>query len=250
MHYKCIRKTTILTLLLLASLLAPLAQAQLINFNGPLGGATNAKLTLQMIQQRADIAYARGQDQRAWKLYQQLADVGDKFAQFRIASMYEDGRHVDRDLVKAHSWAALAAETGRQEFRLYQATLRTQLDANQLAMSKQLTADLIAQYGIFKQAMAALEMMRDRVSSCTGSRVGNRCDRVSSSMLGCSISSDYPPNHTCLRIGSLGLADISGSFPASLRRIERALDVFVNEYNPGRVELGDFEWFEQAVQRR
>ena len=225
------------------------AQAQLLSFNGPLGGATNAKLTLQMIQQRADLAYERGQDQRAWKLYQQLADIGDKFAQFRIASMYEDGRHVDRDLVQAHSWAALAAETGRQEFRQYQAVLGQQLSSSQRAESEQLAADLVAEYGIFKQAMTALELMRDRVSSCTGSRVGSRCDSVSSSTLGCSIASDYPPDASCLRIGSLGLVDISGSFPASLRRIEQALDVFVNEYNPGRVELGDFGWVEQAMQR-
>lgn len=237
------------TMLLSAMLFAASAQAQLLSFNGPLGGATNAKLTLQMIQQRADLAYAQGQDRRAWRLYQQLADIGDKFAHFRIASMYEDGRHVDRDLVQAHSWAALAAETGREEFRQYQAALRSRLDSNQLAESAQLSADLVAEYGIFKQAVTALELMRERVSSCTGSRVGSRCDAVSSSTLGCSIASDYPPDQTCLRIGSLGLVDISGSFPASLRRIELALDVFVRDYNPGRVELGDFEWVGQAMQR-
>jgi len=45
-----------LPLLLFASLVAPLAQAQLHNFNGPPGGRpTNANLTLQMIQQRADM---------------------------------------------------------------------------------------------------------------------------------------------------------------------------------------------------
>ncbi|MBU1188860.1 MAG: hypothetical protein KKC01_07515 [Gammaproteobacteria bacterium] len=234
--------------LLAALLLTPLAQAQLFSFNSPLGGATNAKLTLQMLQQRADLAYASGQDKRAWKLYQQLADVGDKFAQFRIASMYEDGRHVQRDLVQAHSWAALAAETGRKEFRQYQTQLRTQLNASQLADSEQLTQDLIAEYGIFNQAVTALDVLRDGVTKCTGSRVGSRCDRVESAMLGCSISSDYPPDGHCLRIGSLGLADIRGSFPANLRSIEKALHVFVNEYNPGRVELGDFEWFEQAMQ--
>jgi len=43
-------------LLLFASLVAPLAQAQLHNLNGPPGGRpTNANLTLQMIQQRADM---------------------------------------------------------------------------------------------------------------------------------------------------------------------------------------------------
>jgi len=234
-------------LILLASY--GLAQAQLFSFNSPLGGATNAKLTLQMMQQRADMAYASGQDKRAWKLYQQLADVGDKFAQFRIASMYEDGRHVQRDLVQAHSWAALAAETGRKEFRQYQSQLRAQLNASQLAAAEQLAQELIAEYGIFNQALTALDLMRDRVSDCTGSRVGARCDRVSSATLGCSISSDFAPDQTCLRIGSLGLTDITGSFPASLRTIERALDVFVTEYNPGRVELGDFEWVGEAMGR-
>ncbi len=236
-------------ILFTAMLFASLAQAQLIDFNSPLGGATNAKLTLQMIQQRADIAYAHGQDRRAWGLYQQLAAVGDKFAQFRIATMYEDGRHASRDPVQAHSWAALAAETGRMEFRHYQASLRAQLDPQQLAMSDSITKELISNNGIFNQAVAALELLQKGVSRCTGSRVGSRCDSVSSSTLGCSIASDFPPDQTCLRIGSLGLADISGSYPASLRRIEHALDVFVTEYNPGRVQLGDFEWFEQAVRR-
>ncbi len=236
----------LLTLLLFASLL----QAQSFGPFNTLGGATNAKLTLQMIQRRADMAYAHGQDRRAWKLYQQLAAVGDKFAQFRIATMYEDGRHVSRDLVAAQSWAALAAETGRNEFRQYQSSLRTQMQADELARSDQLAKDLIAEYGIFKQAVSALELLQNRVAECTGSRVGSRCDSViSSSTLGCSIGSDFPPDQTCLRIGSLGLADVTGNYPASLRRIELALNVFISEYNPGRVRLGDFEWFKQAVSR-
>ena len=76
---------------------------------------------------------------------------------------------------------------------------------------------------------------------CTGSRTGSRCDVVTAISTSCSTSLEQWPSELCLRIGSLGLLGIAGSFPASLNRLETALDIVIEQYNPGNIELRELE---------
>jgi len=204
-------------------------------------GSMNAVQALQMLQQRADEAYAEADYERAHKLYLHLNTVGDKFAQFRIAALYEDGNFVAQDLVEAYAWSFLAAESGRQAFRDYHLQIKAKLQPDQMSPARERAGELVAEHGIFVQAIRAQQMLRNELKRCTGSRVGNRCDAVSSSSFGCGLGADRLPEPKCLRIGSLGLAAVTGAFPAQIRQVQNGLRDFIREYNPGSVELGDFE---------
>jgi hypothetical protein len=204
-------------------------------------GSANAVQALQMLHQRADLAYVQKEYARAYELYVHLNKVGDKFAQFRLATLYEDGRHVQQDLVEAYAWSYLAAETGRKSLREYHLQIKSKLPAEQLPQARERASALVAEYGIFQQAIKAKDMLRSEIRKCTGSRVGSRCDAVSSSNLGCGITSDRLPETKCLRIGSLGLVAVNGVFPAQIRQVQNGLRDFISDYNPGRVELGDLE---------
>ncbi len=201
----------------------------------------NAVQSLQLMQQQADEAYAGAHFQRAHELYMHLNQVGDKFAQFRIAAMYEDGNFVAQNLVEAYAWSFLAAETGRQAFRDYHQQIKARLQPDQLSLARERAGELVAEHGIFVQAIRAQQMLRNELKACTGSRVGNRCDAVSSNSYDCGLSADRLPARKCLRIGSLGLAAVAGAFPAQIRQVQNGLRDFIREYNPGSVELGDFE---------
>lgn len=210
------------------------------------GGSMNAVQALQQLQQRADEAYAKADYERAHKLYLHLNQVGDKYAQFRLAAMYEDGDFVEQDLLAAYAWSLLAAETGRKAFRDYHQQIKARLSSDQLPQARQRASELVAEHGIFIQAMRAQDMLRKEIKGCTGSRVGNRCDAVSSVSFDCGVSADRLPEPKCLRMGSLGLTAVAGVFPAQIRQVQNGLRDFISEYNPGQVELGDLELMPDA----
>jgi len=209
-------------------------------------GNMNAVLALQQLQQRADQAYAENNFARAHELYLHLHRIGDKFAQFRLAVMYEDGRHVEQSLVEAYAWSFLAAETGRQALRDYHAQIKARLTPQQLSRARERASAMVAEHGIFAQAIRAQNLLREELKRCTGSRVGNRCDAVSSVSFDCGLGADRLPEPKCLRIGSMGLPAVAGVFPAQIRQVQNGLRNFIREYNPGRVELGDFELIPDA----
>jgi len=205
------------------------------------GGSMNAVQALQQAQLRADDAYNNKDYKVAYRRYLKLAEIGDKFAQFRLAVMHEDGHHVEQNMVQAYAWSYLAAENQRREFVDYHQSIKARLNSDSLDAARKRASDLIADYGLYRQAVAAEELLIKTLRTCTGSRVGNTCDAVEVEELTCNIQSDRIPPPSCLRIGSMGLQAIVGSFPLQIRHVRQNLREFIDRYNPGRVELGDFE---------
>ncbi len=220
--------------------------------------AQNAVGKFQELQKQADLAFQNGHYARAYQLYQHLNKAGDKFSAFRIASMYEDGLYVDPDLVEAYAWSYLAAESGRQQLRAYHEDIKRRLNAEQLTQARARAGELIRQYGMFAYATASKKTLRGMRSNCVGSRVGSRCDKVGVSWNGCDISAsggqsaldtsdpDRLPSLECLQVGSLGLTGYN-EMPATIRAVQKGLDEFIDQYNPGRVELGDFELIDEPA---
>jgi hypothetical protein len=211
--------------------------------------AQNALFKFQETQNQADQAYQSGYYARAYQLYQQLNKAGDKFSAFRIATMYEDGLHVEQNLVEAYAWSYLAAESGRQKLRAYHEHIKRRLNEEELSQARERAGELIRDYGMFTYATASKKTLRSMLSQCVGSRVGSRCDKVSVNWSGCSISiaddksssdTDRMPSVACLRVGSLGLTSYN-VMPSTIRAVQKGLDEFIDQYNPGRVELGDFD---------
>lgn len=98
-------------LLLLVLLLPVLASGQRAgdsrSFNSP---------TLQL-HEKAEELYRNGHPERAYFIYvNELAAVGDKYAQYMAGYMWLNGKGVPRDPIKASAWYRLAAERGSPEF--------------------------------------------------------------------------------------------------------------------------------------
>lgn len=207
----------------------------------------NAVLTLEKLQKRADIAYQKKRYARALQAYQLLSEAGDKFSAFRIATMYEDGLGVDKDLVEAYAWSYLAAEIQRQTFVEYHSQIKQRLADGQLAIARARAGELIREHGIYTTAIRTKDTLRKMLFECAGSRVGNTCDKVNVDWKGCSISADRLPSIQCLRLGVIGLTSYN-TMPSTVRAAQRGLDELIDTYNPGRVELGDFELIDDDVQ--
>lgn len=201
----------------------------------------NAEQAWEAFQQQADNAYASGKYHNAFIMYQRLATVGDKFAQYRLAIMHAQGQSVSKDATAAYAWAKLAAANGQPEFVRLQQEIQAGLGADQLILAEHQAEQLQSRYGVFANASAARKMLDHERRRCTGSRTGSRCDAVSAFSSSCSSNLEEWPSELCLRIGSLGLLSVAGSFPASLRRLEMALDIVIEQYHPGNVELRELE---------
>src|SRR5262249_2107397 len=62
----------------------------------------------------ASAAYQRGDYVQAIKLFQQLAEQGQQWAQMRLGSIYAEGKGVPQDYQEAVKWYRLAAAEGNQ----------------------------------------------------------------------------------------------------------------------------------------
>lgn len=227
--------------IILSLLLAPASWAQFTVFSdGSPSANMNAVQALQQMQQRADQAYSDGDYAKAYKFYLKMTKIGDNFSQFRIATMYEDGLHVPKDMIQAYAWSFLAAEVGRKEYIDYHASVKAKLSAEQIPQARRAASSLVQQQGMFANMVKSDKMLRKALKNCTGSHVGNRCDAVSTLAFTCSATNELEGNLECLRMGSLGLTSIAAQ-PADIRKIQIGLRDFIDEYQPGTVELGDFE---------
>ncbi len=227
----CIKSLILLFLLIL---IVPAANAQL-GF-----GNTNAVHALQVFQKRADRFYDDGRYNQALRLYKRLSQYSDKFSQYRLASMYLDGFGVEKNLLEAYAWSYVSAESRKPKYVAFHKEIRSMLDEEQLALAREKAGEYIAEYGLFSNAVNARRLIASEKKRCTGSRVGATCSNLGVSSIACNLRNSSIPSRRCLGFGSIGITGI-GILPAELRKVERALDTFIQEYNPGRVELGDLE---------
>lgn len=216
---------------------------------GGFGGAAgfdssgqNAVHALEKAQQRADEHYKAERYERAYNMYHTLAEYGDKFSQYRVAFMHHYGRGVERDLEQAFAWSYVAAEAGEPAFVKYHRQIRSQFTADQLPPLKKLAGQYLADYGVYAQATRARGLISKEMRKCSGSRTGNTCNKVSSSGWNCGLASaDDVPTSECLTLGMVGLPGLSGMQPADIRNTQKNLSLLQDQYNPGRVELGELE---------
>lgn len=88
--------TLIFNLLLINLSYIPESNAQNLSISG---SGMNAVQALRQSQMLAENAYADQDFKLAYRRYQKLAEIGDKFAQFPIAIMFDEGQFVDQIMV-------------------------------------------------------------------------------------------------------------------------------------------------------
>jgi hypothetical protein len=68
-------------------------------------------------QEKVDSLFEKGDYERAYFIYrQELAPLGDKYAQYMVGYMHMTGKGVERDYVAGSAWYRLAAERGDMNF--------------------------------------------------------------------------------------------------------------------------------------
>ena len=219
----------------------PIASDPFKSSSGLANSSTNAVHAFTNTQKRADKLYDNENFQTAFHIYELIAKLGDKYSQYRVAFMYEHAEGIEQNLLQAYAWSYVAAEAGHGPLRDYHQHVKHLLTKSQLAEAKILAHDHLVQYGLAAQAYNARLAIREELRKCTGSRLGTRCDRVTSKGITCGITNDGVPDLNCLKLGSVGLPSVMGAQPLEIRKVELALRDIMDEYNPGNVELGDLE---------
>lgn len=133
-------------------------------------GRSNASLL--QLQTRVDELYERGEFERAFLIYRdELASIGDKYAQYMVGYMILSGQGVRQDPIQASAWYRLAAERGTEEFEMVRDELLTDFDAVEMRRSDHAYRALRSEYCDAAVLLSAIRDDLDRLSEATGSRL-------------------------------------------------------------------------------
>ncbi len=101
-----------------------------------------------------------------------LAFLGDKFAQFRAGYMHFTGEGVAKDPVAAYAWMRLASERGAEQLTTAAGQVWDQLDAEQRTRAQAQFQQLQARYGDRVLLARLIEEDERTLKTTTGSRLG------------------------------------------------------------------------------
>jgi hypothetical protein len=133
------------------------------------------------VQAKAEELFARGDYRRAHTIYlNDLAPIGDKYAQYMLGFMSGNGLGVDRDPVLASAWYRLAAERGEPaEFVAIRDESLAQLDPADRGRSDRVYVELSGAYSDIAISMReVLEEFENLSQVSTGSRIGGSSSLV------------------------------------------------------------------------
>jgi len=169
----------------------------------------------------ADAAYEQGNYTSALRHYRELAQIGDKFSQYRIAVIYERGLGVDPDLVEALAWAALADEFRQDELVEYRRSLESRLGPQQLETAKERARQLSSRYSELALLRDRLDEQKKKLKNCTGSRLGSTCHYFKSAY---------------------------GSVQDNIKALTQQIDLYLEHYG-GKVSVRDVEPLDEEEEK-
>lgn len=125
------------------------------------------------IQSKAESLYVKGDYKRAHIIYvNELATIGDKYAQYMTGFMYLMGQGLPEDPVRASAWYRLSAERQAPEFMVVRDELIRTFNAEQLAASDAIYLELRKKFSDIVIVMRLLEEDLELLDvEATGSRV-------------------------------------------------------------------------------
>jgi hypothetical protein len=159
---------------------------------GPFPGSAVDSKTMR-VQERVEELFEEGEYQRAHFIYRnELAPIGDKYAQYMVGYMYLTGIAVDEDPVLASAWYRLAAERSYKEFLNERDQLLKAFTEMDLVRSDYLYLQLRQQYSDVVLLLALIETDIDSRRARTGSRLsgGGGSVTIVDARSGSSISGD------------------------------------------------------------
>ncbi len=125
------------------------------------------------LQLKAEDLYQNGHFERAYFIYvNELAAIGDKYAQYMAGYMCLHGQGMRQDRIKASAWYRLAAERGAPEFIQVRDQLLGALGEGELKLSDDTYVDLRLRYSDLALALGHVRDERRAFGSgTTGTRL-------------------------------------------------------------------------------
>ncbi len=123
-------------------------------------------------QRKVDRLYEAGDFERAFFLYRnELAPLGDKYAQYMVGYMYLTGTGVAESAATASAWYRLAAARGTSEFVAAHDQLQRSITNEQITQSNFLYAQLRVEFSDLVILLALVKRDLDELKSRTGTRL-------------------------------------------------------------------------------
>jgi hypothetical protein len=139
--------------------------------------AVNAQ-TLR-VQNKAEELFEERNYDRAFFIYRnELAPIGDKYAQYMVGYMYLTGKGVEPDRVTATAWYRLAAERGTKEFIKVRDQFMVSLTPEQVAECDRKYVAIRKQYSDLALLMQAARADFAATRGRTGSRLSGSSGSV------------------------------------------------------------------------
>jgi len=150
------------------------------------------------VQEKVENLFDDGDFERAFFIYlNELAPIGDKYAQYMVGFMYHTGLGVDEDPVAAAAWYQLAAERGTREFVVVRDRLLHVLNDEDQAAARRSYEDLRLRYSDLAVLLSSIKRNVRELRNQTGTRVGGQTSPVTviqNRSSGFSSSTDYYAN--------------------------------------------------------
>ncbi len=124
------------------------------------------------VQSKVDELYERGEFDRAYFIYRnELAPVGDKYAQYMVGYMHLTGMGIEEDAVAASAWYRLAAERGTPQFVAVRDMLMSDMTAEKRRESDRLFLEIRREYSDLAILLASIKRSTHDLGPATGSRL-------------------------------------------------------------------------------
>jgi TPR repeat protein len=125
-----------------------------------------------MTQDKAEGLFDAGDFERAFSIYRnELAPIGDKYAQYMVGYMYLTGTGVEKDPIAASAWYRLSAERGTPEFIAIRDELLRNMNEDKRSRSDAKYFQLRRQYCDLAVLLSSIKRNLGELETRTGSRI-------------------------------------------------------------------------------
>ena len=170
------------------------------------------------IQRKVDQLFERGDYERAYFIYRnELAPLGDKYAQYMVGFMALTGKGTDKDLVVASAWLRLAAERETPEFVQIRDVVVRELQRDELERCRSMYQEIRHELSDLAILLGTIKLDHEELKRSRASLLNRSVQRIK----------DYNFVHRQMEDRLVTLSKL-GDFP----------DL---ETDPGRVNMEDVE---------
>jgi len=131
------------------------------------------------VQNKVERIFDAGEFERAFFIYRnELAPLGDKYAQYMVGFMYHIGLGVEEDSISAAAWYQLAAERDTREFVVVRDRLLHVMDQDDADLSRVMYRELRLRYCDLAVVFSSIKRNMKDLQARTGSRLGDQSSPV------------------------------------------------------------------------